>query len=393
MKKKIVIAVVIAAVVGVGLYFGLRDKNGVSSYVTNPIEKGDITEYITASGTVNPVITVTVGTQVSGRIKAIYADFNSVVKKGDLLAEIDPSMLQSQLEQSQANLLSAQATLQKAQANYSNSRKNYERAQTLFGRNFIARSDLDSAEAAYKSDHASVAVAKASVAQAKAALENAQTNLGYTKIISPIDGVVISRAVDIGQTVAASFSTPTLFTVAQDMTKMQISTAVSEADIGQLANGQDVEFSVDAYPGTKFKGKVDQVRNAPTTTENVVTYAVMVTVDNKDLKLKPGMTANVSILVAHKEGILKVTNDALRFTPTVKGSTEKVRYENKGIWILKDGKPVRVDIKVGISDGNNTEVASDKLKEGELVIIEDSQTGSDSASNSKKKDHGPPGPF
>ena len=388
MKNKILIGVAIAVLAGVGLFLGLRGRNRGSLYITKPIQKGSITKYITASGTVNPVTTVSVGTQVSGSIKSIYVDFNSPVTKGQLLAEIDPSLLQSELKKTQAALLSAQAALKKAQANLYNSIKTYERSRALFNKNLVATADLDTAEANYKSDQASVDMAQATVAEARATLENAQANLGYTKIISPIDGVVILRAVDIGQTVAASFATPTLFTVAQDMTKMQIITAVSEADIGMVKTGQNVDFTVDAYPGVKFHGQVGQVRNAATKTENVVTYDVVVVVDNKDLKLKPSMTANVSILVAEKKDILKISNDALRYTPTVKGSTTKVRYENQGLWLLKDGKPVRVDIQAGISDGNDTEISSDRIKEGDQAIVEDAQSN-----NNKNKDQGPPGPF
>ncbi|HPD61120.1 MAG TPA: efflux RND transporter periplasmic adaptor subunit, partial [Thermodesulfobacteriota bacterium] len=238
-----------------------------------------------------------------------------------------------------------------------------------FSKGLIARSDLDTAETNYETAKASVSAAKAQIAQAEAALKYAETNLQYTRILSPVDGIVISRNVDVGQTVAASFQTPTLLTIAQDLTKMQIDTNVDEADIGKIAVGQDVDFTVDAYPEITFKGTVWQIRNAPIIVQNVVTYDVVIKVDNPELKLKPGMTANVSIITAIKKNVLMIPNAALRFIPSEKEIKEKAQ-KGPGIWILEKGKPQRIPIVTGISDGNYTEVISGALKEGQEVIIE-----------------------
>ncbi len=233
----------------------------------------------------------------------------------------------------------------------------------------MQRSDLDTAETNYETANASVSAAKSQVAQTEAALNLAETNLRYTKIVSPVDGIVVSRNVDVGQTVAASFQTPTLFTIAQDLTKMQIDTSVDEADIGKVKVGQDVEFTVDAYPDITFKGKVWQVRNAPITVQNVVTYDVVINVDNPELKLKPGMTANVSIIVSIKKDVLKIPNAALRFKPSEKGPTAPEK-KGPGVWILEKDKPKRIPVSLGISDGNYTELATGKISEGQELIVE-----------------------
>jgi len=349
----------------------LSKNNNKSEYVFREVEKRTLEKFITATGTINPLTTVQVGTQVSGRIKEIYVDYNSQVKKGELLAEIDPALFQAQVDQARANLSTAQANLVRAKANYENSKKNYERAKELFEKELIARAELDNAETAFLSDQAQVTVATAQVAQAKANLENAETNLKYTKIISPIDGIIISRNVDIGQTVVASFQSPILFLVAEDMTKMQITTNVSEADIGDVKEGQEADFTVDAYPGLNFKGVVSQVRNSPTTIQNVVTYNVIVNVDNPELKLKPGMTANVSILVAKREEVLALPNEALRFSPPAQNSNQPIkRYDKPGVWILEKGIPKRIEVQLGITDGNWTEIISGELKEKTRVIVE-----------------------
>ncbi len=288
-------------------------KGDAPSYRTDPVSIGDIQQTVTATGTVNAVTTVQVGTQVSGTIKTLYVDFNSRVKKGQLIAQIDPSTFESQVQQAKANLLSAEANLEKAQTALANDKKTFDRNKELLAKKLIAQSDLDTAETNYQSDKAQVASAKAQIEQAKASLDLSQQNLAYTRIISPVDGVVISRAVDVGQTVAASFQTPTLFTIAQDLTKMQIDTNIAESDIGVIKVGQDVEFTVDAYPDTTFKGKVWQIRQAPIIVQNVVTYDVVIQVNNRDLKLMPGMTANVSVIIMTRHDVLRITNAALRF--------------------------------------------------------------------------------
>jgi HlyD family secretion protein len=297
------------------------------------------------------------------------------VKKGQILAQIDPATFQAQVDQASANLMAARANVQKAEASVVDTKRTLERNKTLFARNLIAKSDVDTAETNYLSAEAQLSASKAAVAQTKAALDFAETNFKYTKIISPVDGTVISRNVDVGQTVAASFQTPTLFNIAQDLTRMQIDTSVDEADIGKIKVDQPVEFSVDAYPDTTFKGKVSEVRIAPITVQNVVTYDVVVRVDNPDLRLKPGMTANVSIILDEKKGVLRVSNAALRFRPaetSKETAPQKGSADQKGpaVWVLENGKPKRTKVTSGISDGNYTEILSGDLKEGDAVIVE-----------------------
>jgi len=344
-------------------------KGDTPSYRTEPVSRGDIQQAVTATGTVNAVTTVLVGTQVSGTIKNLYADFNSRVKKGQLIALIDPEMLEAQAAQARANV-------GKADAAFLDADRTLKRNRELFTKNLIPRSDLDTAETNYES-------AKATLEQVKAALTVSETNLRYTRILSPVDGVVISRNVDIGQTVAASFQTPTLFTIAQDLTKMQIDTNIAESDIGVVKLGQAVEFTVDAYPDTTFKGTVFQKRQAPITVQNVVTYDVVIKVDNRDLRLMPGMTANVSIIITTEHDVLRITNAAMRFrftdrpagaasAPNAAAKTSAGTPEKKGpaVWVLENDKPRRVNIEPGISDGNYTEIVSGDLKEGQQLIVE-----------------------
>ncbi|MEK6527697.1 MAG: efflux RND transporter periplasmic adaptor subunit, partial [Nitrospirota bacterium] len=301
--KKILMSILVVIVLGIAAFILLKNKDDEPKFRTEKVTKGDIVSSITATGIVNAVTTVLVGTQVSGTIKNIYVDFNAPVKKGQVIAVIDPTNFEAQMAQARANLFSAKANLEKSEAALVDAVRTRDRNRQLFSKNLIAKSDVDTAETNYETSKAQVNVSKAQVAQAEASLKIAETNLGYTKIPSPVDGVVISRNVDIGQTVAASFQTPTLFTIAQDLTKMQIDTNVDEADIGNIQVGQTAEFTVDAYPGVIFKGTVSQLRNAPTTIQNVVTYDVVIKVDNPELKLKPGMTANVSIILSIKTNI------------------------------------------------------------------------------------------
>ena len=339
-------------------------KNKVE-YETAPIERRTITQVVEASGTINPVNTVSVGSTVSGLISAIYVDFNSVVKKGQLLAEIDPRTFQATVDQNLASVNSAQADLANKQAAYEMSTKTLRRYKNLYAKSFIPKSELDQAEADYKADLAQVNAARAKITQAKAQYNQSLVNLNYTKITAPVDGMIISREIDMGQPVAASFQAPELFTIAQDLEKMQIEVNVSEADIGEVKEGQDVTYTLDGYPNSEFYGKVTQVRISPTTVSNVVTYSVIVTVDNSDLKLKPGMTANVSIITAKNENVLCVPNIALKFTPKTDGQ----KYKSQGLWI-KDGlKLERIDIKTGASDDSYTEVICDNIKEGEKVLV------------------------
>jgi HlyD family secretion protein len=371
--RKVLMGILIAAVVGTAVFYSFGNKENEIKYRTEKAVRGDIVATVTATGTVNAVTTVLVGTQVSGTIKNIFVDFNSPVKKGQVIALIDPATVEAQVAQARANLLSAKANLEKSEAELADAKRTMDRNKELHSKNLIARSDLDTSETNYETAKAQVGVSKAQIAQTEAALKIAETNLGYTKILSPVDGVVISRNVDIGQTVAASFQTPTLFTIAQDLTKMQIDTNVDEADIGNIKVGQDVEFTVDAYPDFTFKGTVSQVRNSPTVLQNVVTYDVVIKVDNPDLKLKPGMTANVSIVLTGKKDVLRIPNAALRFSPAAK---DKVRMQGQqkekgtGVWVLEDGKDKRIPVKTGISDGNYTELVSGSISEGQELIVE-----------------------
>lgn len=369
MKKTIFIFLVIV-LAGVLAFYVIAGRKPTPKYRTAEVVKGQITEIITASGTINPVTTTNVGTQVSGTIKAIFADFNSQVKKGQILAQIDPATFEAKAGQQRANLISARANLNKIQASLDNDKKTLIRYRNLYKKNFVAKCDVDLAETIYNSDIAQVEAARAQIMQAQAALNSANTDLGYTKIISPVDGIVVSRNVDAGQTVAASFQTPTLFLVAQDLTKMQINTGVAEADISKVKEGQNAEFTVDGYPDETFAGKVIQVRNSPTTVQNVVTYDVIISVDNKELKLKPGMTTNVTIITAKKDDALLVPNECFRFVMQEKKDGKSLpKYKEKGIWTLGNRKkPVRVEVKTGISDENNTEIISGDIKVGDKVI-------------------------
>jgi len=401
MKKKVIVAAGLIVILAIGGFFLFKNKSNGVKFKTEKVSKGDIRASVTATGTMSAVTTVLVGTQVSGTIKQLFVDYNSSVKKGQLLAQIDAAVFQAQVEQARANLQSVIANVEKSEAAMLDAKRTMERNRTLFDRNFIARSDLDTSETNYQSAKAQVNVSKAQVEQARAALQIARTNLQYTRILSPVDGMVISRNVDIGQTVAASFQTPTIFSIAQDLTQMQIDTNVDEADIGKIVVGQPVQFSVDAYPDIDFNGKVSEIRNAPVTVSNVVTYVVVIKVDNPDFKLKPGMTANVTIIIDQKQGVLKIPNAALRFKWMEEKAGEKGKAgvtpkrpeavkdapgrRTQGLWILENDKPKRVPVTLGISDGNYTEIAAGDLKEGDAAIVE-------AVGNSKKTQAGAGGP-
>ncbi|MBA4373083.1 MAG: efflux RND transporter periplasmic adaptor subunit [Thermodesulfovibrio sp.] len=368
MKKAIVIISIVLLAAAAVFFFWQKDKGG-QKFRTEKVTRGDIVEAVTATGTVNAVTTVLVGTQVSGTVKKIHVDFNSPVKNGQLIAEIDPATFEAQLDQARANVQNARANHEKAEATLADSKRTLARNRELFSKGYIARSDLDSAETNVETNAALVGSARAQIAQASAAMKISETNLRYTRIISPVDGTVISRNVDVGQTVAASFQTPTLFTIAQDLTKMQIDANVDESDIGRIKVGQAVDFSVDAYPDITFKGMVSQVRSAPITVQNVVTYDVVVKVDNPELKLKPGMTANVTLIIAVKKDVIKVPNAALRFRPVEK---ERPAGGKKGqtVYIIENTKPKKISVTVGTSDGNLTEIVTGELREGQEVILE-----------------------
>lgn len=371
--RKIIAVLILLAVAGAGAFFFFWNKEPAPKYKTVKVTRGDMEAVVTATGTVNAVTTVLVGTQVSGAVKNIYVDFNSPVKKGQVIARIDPGIFQAQVDQAQANLLVARANLAKAKASLEDAKRTLERNKELFRRDLIAKSELDTSGTNYETAKAQISASEAQIAQAGAALNLAETNLRYTQITSPVDGIVVSRNVDVGQTVAASFQTPTLFTIAQDLTKMQINSNVAEADIGKVSVGMPVEFTVDAYPEIAFKGGVSEIRNAPIIVQNVVTYDVLARVDNAEMKLKPGMTANISIIHSKRKNILKIPNSALRFSPAgYKRDAAQGRSEGAGVWIEENGVPKRVKIQTGISDGNFTEVVAGDaaVKEGQGLIVE-----------------------
>ncbi len=382
--KKIIIAVVIFLMILIGIIIFFKKSDKSPQYLTQPVDRGEILATVSATGTVNAITTVLVGTQVSGTVKQLFVDYNSQVKKGQLLAQIDPSTFEAQVAQARANVMLAQANLEKSRVALRDTISTFDRNKILYKKNFISKNDLDASETNYLSTKAQIKASQAQVEQTKAALNLSETNLRYTQILSPVNGTVISRSIDVGQTVAASFQTPTLFTIAQDLTKMQINTDIDEADIGRIHLDQPVTFTVDAYPEITFKGKVSEIRNAPTTVQNVVTYDVMVNVDNPDLKLKPGMTTNVSIIIDDKKGILRVPNAALRVKLMDKELTTRAP-KGAGVWILDNKKPKRIPLTTGISNNRFTEVLSGKISEGSAVIVE-------VKSNNQKgtKQQGPP---
>jgi HlyD family secretion protein len=400
------------------------------TYETAPLGRRHVLGRVTATGTLLATVTVTVGTQVSGRVQKLLADYNSPVKKGQLIAKIDPLLFQAALEQARANYASALAALKSSKAQADLAAKQLVREQTLLKENLAAQQDVDTAESTAAVTAAQVDVAAANVAQTQAQLHQAQVNLSYTDIISPIDGTVISRSVDVGQTVAASLQAPILFTIAEDLTKMQVNTNVSEGDVGRLEEGMPAYFTVDAYPGERFRGKISQIRNSATTVSNVVTYDAVIDVANEDLRLRPGMTANATVTYADKRDILAVPNAALRFRPPPEANIPKTgpsalaatahrdhdtgaasgqgggpggsgagegregRGEGRGLgrgegrgegreakslWTLDGNTPVQVPIKTGLSDGAYTEILNDDIKEGVAVIVDATVAGKESA--------------
>lgn len=340
-------------------------------YTTSKVDKGAVVGRVTATGTVSALVTVQVGAQVSGRIQSLNADFNSKVTKGQVLAKLDPALFEAQLAMTQANEKAAVAGLARAQAQEKDAQRKFARAKQLSEQKLVPLAELESAQAEVEVALANIQAAEGSVAQARAARQQAQVNLAYTTITSPIDGTVVSRAVDVGQTVAASLSAPTLFTIAENLSKMQVDTNVSEADVGKLSDGMEATFSVDAFPNRTFKGKVRQIRYAPQVVQNVVTYDAVIDVANDELLLRPGMTANVSFVYARADDALRVPNAALRFRP----DPELMRKVNKPepgkrlVWVLDGETPTPVTVTVGLSDGTVT-VVQGELSDGALVITD-----------------------
>lgn len=366
MRKYLIYGIALLAIFGIG-YKMLNRSAGGTVYKTQKIENGDIMESITASGTINPLSTVSVGSQASGRIAEIYVDYNSVVKKGQLLALIDQENAKATVQQREAALEIAKAQVDVEENNIKYYKKALNRISKLNASKYSTEKDLEAAERDYDNAVAQLALEQAQVKQAQASLNSAQTELSYTEIKAPVDGIVISKAVEVGQTVAASFETPELFSVAEDLTKMQIEASVVEADIAKVKEGQKVRFTVDSYADDYFYGTVTQVRNEATTTSNVVTYTVVIGIDNSDMKLKPGMTANVEIITAEEKDVMLVPNQALRFY--IDDSDTAKRYKDRGVWIIKNGHPERVTVKIGVSDDDNTQILESTLKIGDEVIV------------------------
>ena len=363
MKKLYLIGGISAILLVIILFFVLRQTN--VKYQTKEIKKESIVQYVEASGTIKPINTIEVGTQVSGTVAKIYVDYNDNVKKGDLLAELDPSLFQANVDQSKAKLSNAKASYARIKATLDYKRNNYQRYKHLYEKNYVSRDDLELAQSNYLQAKAELDASKAEVSAAQATLNNNMTNLRYSKITSPVDGTVISRAVDVGQTVAASFNTPTLFEVAKDLTQMQIETSVSEADIGRIKVGQKAQYTLDGYQDKLFEGKVTQIRLASTTTNNVVTYTVIVSVDNSEGFIIPGMSANVSIITNEVKDALCVENRALKFSP----SNNSQKYDSQGVWILTKTGLKRYNVTLGASDDNKTQIISSEIKEGDKVVI------------------------
>jgi len=368
------IAVVLLLFAGLG-YWWWQGRPQTLRYITVPASSGPVVKEIITTGTVNPVVTVQVGSYVSGIIKSLYCDFNTVVKAGQICAKIDPRPYQLQVEQSSANLASARAQLQKDRASLAYAKTNYERDLSLLKEGVVSQETVDTDKSAYEQGKAQVVLDQAAIKQHEAALNAAKVNLGYTDIVSPVDGVVVSRNIDVGQTVAASFQTPTLFLIAKDLTKMQVDTNVSESDVGGAKVGQKAKFTVEAYPNQVFWGEVTQIRQAPITVQNVVTYNVVVSVANPKLELLPGMTANTRIIADQRQHVLRVPIQAIRFTPPGMDKTDKAGAgraqgaKSRRVWVLRDGVPQPIQVSTGLSDTTYVEITGGALREGDQVIV------------------------
>ncbi|MEO6028736.1 MAG: efflux RND transporter periplasmic adaptor subunit [Candidatus Binatia bacterium] len=386
--RSIAVALVLIAVAG---WFGrsLLERGEVAPrYRTEKVSRGDLVASVTATGTVNPVKTVQVGTYVSGPIQAIDVDYNSPVTKNQRVAKIDPRPFALRVQQSEAGLANARAALAKARADLEYKSSNLVRNRKLQTEGIVAADAVDVLASSVDQARAEVAVQQAQVQQAEAQLEEARVNLGYTDIVSPVDGVVVSRAVDVGQTVAASFQTPTLFVIAEDLTKMQVNANVSEADIGEVREGQSATFTVDAFPERSFSGTVSQVRNSPLNVQNVITYDVVIDAANADLALRPGMTANVDVVTGRREQALRVPTAALRFRPPSQDGDAVAAPSGAAVWRLTNSQPEPIAVTPGLADDSYTEVQAAALHEGDAVIVsvERAKTQAEGASTQR-----PPG--
>jgi HlyD family secretion protein len=393
MKRITWILAAAVVVIGGGAWLWASNGSAQTRFRTAKVERGDLVVTVTATGAVQPVTQVQVGTQVSGTIQKLFADFNSRVTKGETVAQIDPAPFQAHVDQDRANLLKAQADVERVKAMLVQADKELKRSRELAGRELISPSELDAAVATYDSLVAQQKVAEATVEQNRAALQISDVNMKYTTIVSPIDGVVVSRNVDVGQTVAASLQAPTLFVIADSLKSVQVQASVPEADIGKITQGQRATFDVDAWRDLKFEGKVSQIRLAPSTVQNVVTYTVLVNADNPEEKLVPGMTANLTFEVSRRKDVLQVPNAALRFTPPDQeraaaaepppvrrpGRGDRPRTPKARVWTAGPDGPIAVSIVPGQSDGAFTEVVQGDVHEGQEVYVGVASEGRDNS--------------
>jgi HlyD family secretion protein len=368
-RSKWGLVVALAAALGIG---GLTLRNrdaSAAQFVAAPVDRGDMTRVITASGMVNPVETVQIGSYVSGRIQDLYCDYNSEVVKGQPCAKIDPRSYQAAVDQAAAAVDTAKAQLAKDQAQLGYAKITYDRNLKLLNRNVVSQDAADNALNGYEQTQAQVALDQATITQRQAELKAAQVNLDYTEIVSPVDGTVVSRSVAIGQTVAASFQTPTLFLIAKDLKKMQVEANVSEAEIGEIREGEDASFTVEAFPGRTFSGKVTQIRQAPVSVQNVISYDVVVAADNPDLALKPGMTATAHIVTAQRHDVTQIPQAALRFAPNGHGDQTAAGETKRGVvWVRRSSALEPVAVRLGLADENNVEVTGGGLQPGDEVV-------------------------
>ncbi|MGB0220345.1 MAG: efflux RND transporter periplasmic adaptor subunit [Sinimarinibacterium flocculans] len=396
-RRRAPLLAALAVLAAAAFWWWQPDRSAAApAYVTAEAERGAIVARVTATGTLSALVTVDVGSQVSGRIQALYADYNAQVTEGQVIAKIDPTLFETQVASARANVRAAEAGVLRATVQATDAQRQAQRAGELFERKLIAQSERDTVRATAQAASADVAAAEGQLAQARAALAQAEANLHYTDIVSPTDGIVISRSVNVGQTVAASLQAPVLFQIAQDLRQMQVNTNVAEADVGRLGADMPVYFTVDAWPGERFAGHVRQIRHAPQVLQNVVTYDAVIDVDNADLRLKPGMTANVTFVVAERDDVLRIPNAALRFRPPatlqapaddrdprrVSTSARPAVDETAGtttVWVLDDGQPRPRRIRTGITDGSYTEVLDGALQPGERVLTGVGGAGSGAA--------------
>jgi HlyD family secretion protein len=390
--KRLIVTIVLLALTGLSAAMYARRGTAAPEIGTDVVSRGSIVRVVSASGTLEAVETVQVGTQVSGTVQTLTADYNSIVRKGQLLARLDPSLIQADITRAEATLRGAEADRERLAVMVSDTDTKLQRAQTLAARQLIATTDLQAAEIAKKTAEAQVRAADAQVRQARATLSQQQVNLAKTVIRSPIDGIVISRSVDVGQTVAASLQAPTLFTIAADLSQMQVNANIDESDLGVIQNGMPVTFKVDAYPADTFHGVVKQIRLNPVVQQNVVTYAAIVSAPNAEFKLMPGMTANLTMEVARRDDVLRVPVSALRFRPSVAvlarfggGAKASSRPDPGTVWVFENETLRAVPVQTGVTDGMFTEIAGGQVNEGEKVAtratVPDVTTRSSSGSN------------